>query len=67
MPPDHLEVEIIRAHYDRVSPYYQALWGEHIHHSQMVTGARASVQPVIIDGEFRSALSSALMCLSSGR
>ena len=27
-----LDVEAIREHYDRVSIYYQAFWGEHIHH-----------------------------------
>jgi tocopherol O-methyltransferase len=25
-------------HYDRVSPYYQSLWGEHIHHGYWIRG-----------------------------
>lgn len=25
-------VELVREHYDRLSPFYNALWGEHIHH-----------------------------------
>jgi tocopherol O-methyltransferase len=30
--------QIIRKHYDVVSPYYQSLWGEHIHHGYWVRG-----------------------------
>jgi tocopherol O-methyltransferase len=28
----------IRKHYDRVSPYYHALWGEHLHHGFWIDG-----------------------------
>jgi tocopherol O-methyltransferase len=30
--------EKIRDHYDRVSPYYQMLWGEHLHHGYWIGG-----------------------------
>jgi cyclopropane fatty-acyl-phospholipid synthase-like methyltransferase len=30
--------EKVREHYDRMSPYYQALWGEHIHHGYWIRG-----------------------------
>jgi tocopherol O-methyltransferase len=30
--------EKIINHYDRVSPYYQALWGQHIHHGYWIRG-----------------------------
>jgi len=30
--------ERIRDHYDRVSPYYHALWGEHLHHGYWIEG-----------------------------
>ncbi len=30
--------EKIREHYDLVSPYYQLLWGEHIHHGYWIRG-----------------------------
>jgi tocopherol O-methyltransferase len=30
--------EKIRDHYDRVSPYYRALWGEHLHHGYWIGG-----------------------------
>ena len=29
---DHFNVEAIREHYDRLSFFYRALWGEHLHH-----------------------------------
>lgn len=33
MPVDHsITVERIQKHYDRLSPLYRLLWGEHIHH-----------------------------------
>jgi hypothetical protein len=50
MPSDHLEVEIIRAHYDGVSPYYQASWGEHIHHSQWEDGESPAAAQVKLTG-----------------
>ena len=28
----------VREHYDRVSPYYYALWGEHLHHGYWIRG-----------------------------
>jgi tocopherol O-methyltransferase len=28
----------VREHYDRVSPYYYSLWGEHIHHGYWIRG-----------------------------
>lgn len=31
----------IIAHYDIVSPYYRALWGEHLHHGYWQTGAES--------------------------
>ena len=30
--------ERVREHYDRMSPYYRALWGEHIHHGYWIHG-----------------------------
>jgi len=30
--------EKIRDHYDRVSPYYRNLWGEHLHHGYWIRG-----------------------------
>ncbi len=30
--------EKVREHYDRMSPYYHALWGEHIHHGYWIRG-----------------------------
>jgi hypothetical protein len=50
MPPDHLDVEVIRAHYDRVSPYSQALWGEHLHHSQWEDGEPPAAAQVKLTG-----------------
>lgn len=29
---DHFDAEAVRDHYDRLSVFYRALWGEHIHH-----------------------------------
>jgi tocopherol O-methyltransferase len=34
----------IRNHYDVVSPYYQALWGEHIHHGYWIRGDESKEQ-----------------------
>src|ERR1700730_9077462 len=36
--------ERIRDHYDRVSPYYQSLWGEHLHHGYWVRGNETKEQ-----------------------
>ena len=30
--------ERVREHYDRMSPYYRSLWGEHIHHGYWIHG-----------------------------
>jgi tocopherol O-methyltransferase len=37
MPRTNEKERIVR-HYDMVSPYYQALWGEHIHHGYWIRG-----------------------------
>lgn len=29
---DHFDAEAVREHYDRLSVFYRALWGEHLHH-----------------------------------
>ena len=34
----HNQTEKIREHYDLVSPFYQKLWGKHIHHGYYKTG-----------------------------
>lgn len=36
--------EKIRDHYDRVSPYYVALWGDHIHHGYWLRGDESKEQ-----------------------
>jgi len=36
--------EIIRKHYDVVSPFYQSLWGEHIHHGYWARGDESKEQ-----------------------
>jgi tocopherol O-methyltransferase len=36
--PRYNEKEKIREHYDVVSPYYQTLWGEHLHHGYWIRG-----------------------------
>ena len=36
--PGYNEKNKIRDHYDRVSPYYRALWGEHLHHGYWIRG-----------------------------
>lgn len=35
---EHNGKEQIREHYDVMSPYYQELWGEHIHHGYWIRG-----------------------------
>lgn len=37
----------IREHYDRISPYYRALWGEHIHHGYWIRGDESKEQAQI--------------------
>jgi tocopherol O-methyltransferase len=41
----------IVAHFDRVSPYYQSLWGEHIHHGYWIRGdeSKETAQLQLID------------------
>ena len=34
----------IRDHYDRVSPYYHDLWGEHLHHGYWIRGDETKEQ-----------------------
>ena len=34
----------IRDHYDRVSPYYYSLWGEHLHHGYWIQGNETKEQ-----------------------
>jgi tocopherol O-methyltransferase len=49
MTEEHVSVEAVRDHYDRLSVYYRALWGEHIHHGYWEDGespARAQVKLV---------------------
>src|SRR5216683_567032 len=36
--------QTIRKHYDVVSPYYQSLWGEHIHHGYWIRGDETKEQ-----------------------
>lgn len=36
--------QVIREHYDAVSPYYQSLWGEHIHHGYWMRGDESKEQ-----------------------
>ncbi|HYH86777.1 MAG TPA: methyltransferase domain-containing protein [Pyrinomonadaceae bacterium] len=35
---DHASVDSVRDHYDRLSAFYRALWGEHIHHGYWEDG-----------------------------
>ena len=37
-PPRHNDKRKIVEHYDFVSPYYQSLWGEHLHHGYWIRG-----------------------------
>ena len=36
--------ERIRDHYNRVSPYYYSLWGEHLHHGYWIDGSETKEQ-----------------------
>ncbi|HYL62071.1 MAG TPA: class I SAM-dependent methyltransferase [Candidatus Methylomirabilis sp.] len=36
--PRYNQKEKIRDHYDRVSPYYISLWGQHLHHGYWIRG-----------------------------
>lgn len=38
------EKEKIRDHYDRISPYYRSLWGEHLHHGYWTQGNETKEQ-----------------------
>ncbi|HVB97839.1 MAG TPA: class I SAM-dependent methyltransferase [Candidatus Dormibacteraeota bacterium] len=49
MPPTHTisrynDKAGIREHYDRVSPYYRELWGEHLHHGYWIRGDETKQQ-----------------------
>ncbi|HEX8652831.1 MAG TPA: methyltransferase domain-containing protein [Pyrinomonadaceae bacterium] len=49
MTDDHSSVEAVRDHYDRLSVFYRALWGDHIHHGYWENNespARAQVKLV---------------------
>lgn len=35
---NHFSVDAVRDHYDRLSVFYRALWGEHIHHGYWEDG-----------------------------
>jgi len=37
-PPRHNDKRKIVEHYDAISPYYQSLWGENIHHGYWIRG-----------------------------
>lgn len=37
-PPRHNDKRKIVEHYDFVSPYYQSIWGEHLHHGYWIRG-----------------------------
>jgi len=40
----YADKEIVRDHYDRTSPYYRELWGEHLHHGYWVSGEETKEQ-----------------------
>jgi len=41
------EKDRVRDHYDRKSPYYRELWGEHLHHGYWVSGEETKEQAQI--------------------
>jgi tocopherol O-methyltransferase len=43
-PLRHNDKQKIVAHYDFVSPYYQSLWGDHIHHGYWIRGDESKEQ-----------------------
>jgi tocopherol O-methyltransferase len=43
----HNETAKIQNHYDVVSPYYRALWGEHLHHGYWIRGDETKEQAQI--------------------
>ena len=47
----------VREHYDRMSPYYHALWGEHIHHGYWIRGdeSKETAQVQLIEHLARAA------------
>lgn len=49
--PTYTDKETIREHYDRISPYYQSFWGEHIHHGYWIRGdeTKEEAQNQLID------------------
>ena len=46
MSEDQFSVEAVREHYDRLSGYYRALWGEHIHHGYWEDGESPALAQV---------------------
>jgi cyclopropane fatty-acyl-phospholipid synthase-like methyltransferase len=42
--PRHNDKQKIVEHYDFVSPYYQSLWGDHIHHGYWIRGDESKEQ-----------------------
>ena len=49
--------EKVREHYDRMSPYYHSLWGEHIHHGYWIRGdeSKETAQVQLIEHLARAA------------
>lgn len=45
--PRYNEKEKIRDHYDRISPFYHSLWGEHLHHGYWTLGNETKEQAQI--------------------
>lgn len=45
--PRYNEKEKIRDHYDRISPFYHSLWGEHLHHGYWTRGNETKEQAQI--------------------
>ena len=33
-----MQTDLVKEHYDKVSPYYQKFWGNHLHHGYYLSG-----------------------------